>query len=46
MRTKTILLVILLCAGAFSCDEENNVVDPIYEFIAFAGEFLGQSKRI
>lgn len=37
MKTKAILLVIILCAGAFSCDEENKVVDPIYEFIAFTG---------
>lgn len=38
MRTKIIFLVTLLCAGAFSCDDENTVVDPIYEFVAFEGE--------
>ena len=39
MRTKIIFLLALLCAGTFSCDDDdNNVVDPIYEFVAFAGE--------
>ena len=40
MRTKIILLATLLCAGAFSCDDDddNKVVDPIYEFVAFDGE--------
>ena len=38
MRTKIIFLVTSLCAGVFSCDDEKTVVDPIYEFVAFAGE--------
>src|SRR6185436_15725483 len=39
MRTKIIFLSFVLCAGIFSCDDdENTPVDPIYEFVAFAGE--------
>lgn len=39
MRTKIIFLLIVLCTGTFSCDDdENTPVDPIYEFVAFAGE--------
>ena len=39
MRTKIIFLSFVLCAGIFSCDDdENTTVDPIYEFVAFAGE--------
>ena len=39
MRTKIIFLLIVLCTGTFSCDDdENTTVDPIYEFVAFAGE--------
>ena len=39
MRTRIILLTTLLCAGAFSCDDDDDkVVDPIYEFVAFDGE--------
>jgi hypothetical protein len=39
MRTKIIFLSIALCAGTFSCDDDDStVVDPIYEFVAFAGE--------
>jgi len=37
MKTKVIFLVFILCAGVISCDEENTVADPIYEFIAFTG---------
>ena len=37
MRTKIIFLLIVLCT--FSCDDdENATVDPIYQFVAFAGE--------
>src|SRR5687768_3515637 len=39
MKTKIIFLLIVLCTGTFSCDDdENTTVDPIYEFVAFAGE--------
>ena len=39
MRTKITFLIIVLCTGIFSCDDdENTPVDPIYEFVAFAGE--------
>jgi len=39
MRTKIIFLLIVLCTGTFSCDDdENATVDPIYQFVAFAGE--------
>ena len=39
MRTKIIFLLIVLCTGTFSCDDdENTPVDTIYEFVAFAGE--------
>jgi hypothetical protein len=39
MRTKIIFLSFVLCSGIFSCDDdENTPVDPIYEFVAFAGE--------
>ena len=39
MKTKIIFLLIVLCTGTFSCDDdENTTVDPIYQFVAFAGE--------
>lgn len=39
MRTKIIFLLIVLCTGTFSCDDDDNaIVDPIYEFVAFQGE--------
>ena len=39
MRTKIILASLLFAAGTISCDDdENPVVDPVYEFVAFAGE--------
>jgi hypothetical protein len=39
MKTKIIFLLIVLCTGTFSCDDdENTTADPIYEFVAFAGE--------
>lgn len=39
MRTKIIFLLIVLCTGTFSCDDDDNKpVDPIYEFVAFQGE--------
>jgi hypothetical protein len=38
MRAKLLLSVTLLFAGMISCDDEENIVDPIYEFVAFAGE--------
>ncbi len=39
MRTKFILFATLLCAAVLSCDDDDDkVVDPIYEFVAFDGE--------
>lgn len=39
MRTKIVFLLIVLCTGTFSCDDDDNApVDPIYEFVAFQGE--------
>jgi hypothetical protein len=38
MKTKIIFLAIVFCAGVFSCDDEETVTDPIYEFVAFDGE--------
>src|SRR5690349_3311709 len=37
MKTKLILIVTILCAGILSCDNEDSVQDPIYEFVSFAG---------
>lgn len=37
MRTKLFLSITLLLTGIFSCDDDENVADPIYEFVAFAG---------
>ncbi len=37
MKTKAIFLMTLLCVGVISCDDENTVTDPIYEFISFTG---------
>ncbi|MBI1770215.1 MAG: hypothetical protein HYR67_17745 [Bacteroidetes bacterium] len=37
MKTKAILLITSLIAGAFSCKDESAVVDPVYEFVSFKG---------
>ena len=38
MKTKIILLITLFSAGIFSCKDDEKVVDPIYEFVSFAGD--------
>jgi hypothetical protein len=38
MKTKLITIIMILAAGIFSCDDEETVQDPIYEFISFAGD--------
>lgn len=38
MKTKLILIVMILCAGILSCDNDDKVADPIYEFVSFAGD--------
>jgi len=38
MKTKLITIIMILAAGIFSCDDEETIQDPIYEFISFAGD--------
>ena len=38
MKTKLITIIMILAAGTFSCDDEETVQDPIYEFVSFAGD--------
>ena len=38
MKTKLITTIMILAGVIFSCDDEETVQDPIYEFIAFAGD--------
>jgi hypothetical protein len=38
MKTKLITIIMILAAGIFSCDDEDTIQDPIYEFISFGGE--------
>jgi hypothetical protein len=37
MRTRSLILFVLFSI-AIACDDETKVVDPIYEFVAFAGD--------
>ena len=38
MKTKLITAILILSGAIFSCDDEETIQDPIYEFIAFAGD--------
>jgi hypothetical protein len=38
MKTKLITIIMILAGGIFSCDDEETVQDPIYEFVSFAGD--------
>jgi hypothetical protein len=38
MKTKLITAIMIFAGVIFSCDDEETVQDPIYEFIAFAGD--------
>jgi hypothetical protein len=38
MKTKLITAIMILAAGIFSCDDDETIQDPIYEFISFAGD--------
>jgi len=38
MKTKLITAIMILAAGIFSCDDDETIQDPIYEFISFGGE--------
>jgi len=38
MKTKLITIIMILAAGIFSCDDEETIQDPIYEFISFGGD--------
>ena len=38
MKTKLITAIMILAAGIFSCDDEETIQDPIYEFISFGGD--------
>jgi len=38
MKTKIIAIIATLAAGIFSCDSDETIEDPIYEFVSFAGD--------
>ena len=38
MKTKLITAIMILAAGIFSCDDDETIQDPIYEFISFGGD--------
>lgn len=38
MKTKAIAILTILAAGIFSCDSDEKIEDPIYEFVSFAGD--------
>jgi hypothetical protein len=38
MKTKLITAIMIFAAGIFSCDDEETIQDPIYEFISFGGD--------
>jgi hypothetical protein len=40
MKTKTILFLCALAAFIFSCKKDKEIVDPIFEFVSFAGPSL------
>lgn len=37
MKTKLITIITIIATGIFSCDNDENIEDPIYEFVSFAG---------
>ena len=38
MKTKLFLSIVLLCVGILSCDNEDKITDPIFEFVSFTGD--------
>jgi hypothetical protein len=38
MKTKAITIIMILAAGVFSCDDDEKIADPIYEFVSFVGD--------
>jgi hypothetical protein len=38
MKTKLITAIMIIAAGVFSCDDDQTIQDPIYEFVSFAGD--------
>ncbi|MFZ6011483.1 MAG: hypothetical protein ACOYXT_14130 [Bacteroidota bacterium] len=39
MKTKILLwAALVICAALSSCEDENQVTDPVYEFVSFAGQ--------
>lgn len=40
-----IYLLLLLCAGFLSCEEEENIEDPIFEFVAFQEDAISLNEK-
>lgn len=38
MNTKIVTIITILAAGIFSCESDEKIEDPIYEFVSFAGD--------